>query len=48
MTSFTRSVAWALVVVALVYLALCAALWGFQRSLIYFPQPRSAGPQVPS
>ena len=37
MTSFTRSVAWALVVVALVYLALCAALWGFQRSLIYFP-----------
>lgn len=48
MTSFTRFVAWALVVVALVYLALCAALWGFQRSLIYFPQPRSAGPQVPS
>ncbi len=25
------------------YLALCAALFVFQRSLIYFPQPRSAG-----
>ncbi len=28
-------------VVALVYLGLCAALFLFQRSLIYFPQPRS-------
>lgn len=28
-------------VVALVYLGLCAALFVFQRSLIYFPQPRS-------
>ena len=26
---------------ALIYLALCAALFIFQRSLIYFPQPRS-------
>lgn len=29
---------------ALIYLALCAALFIFQRSLIYFPQPRSLGP----
>ena len=28
-------------VVALVYLGLCAALFLFQRNLIYFPQPRS-------
>ena len=28
-------------VVALVYLGLCGALFLFQRSLIYFPQPRS-------
>lgn len=27
-----------------VYLALCAALFIFQRALIYFPQPRAAGP----
>ena len=32
-----------LVVLALAYAALCAALFFFQRSLIYFPQPRSAG-----
>ena len=31
-------------VAALLYLALCAALFIFQRSLIYFPQPRSLGP----
>jgi len=30
-----------LAVLALGYLALCAALFTFQRSLIYFPQPRS-------
>jgi uncharacterized protein len=30
-------------VVVLGYLALCAALFAFQRSLIYFPQPRSTG-----
>jgi len=29
--------------VVLAYLALCAALFAFQRSLIYFPQPRSTG-----
>ncbi len=29
--------------VVLGYLALCAALFAFQRSLIYFPQPRSTG-----
>ncbi|MEO8023447.1 alpha/beta fold hydrolase [Polaromonas sp.] len=29
--------------VVLGYLALCAALFAFQRSLIYFPQPRSMG-----
>jgi pimeloyl-ACP methyl ester carboxylesterase len=29
------------VVVALAYLGLCALLYFFQRSLIYFPQPRS-------
>ena len=29
---------------ALIYLALCAALFIFQRSLIYYPQPRSLGP----
>ena len=28
-------------IVALVYLGLCAALFVFQRSLIYYPQPRS-------
>ena len=28
---------------ALVYLALCIALFIFQRSLIYYPQPRSLG-----
>ncbi len=35
-----------LAVVVLVYLGLCAALFFFQRSMIYFPQPRSAGPSV--
>ena len=30
--------------VALIYLALCATLFIFQRSLIYFPQPRSLSP----
>lgn len=28
---------------AVAYLALCAALFFFQRSLIYFPQPRAVG-----
>lgn len=30
--------------IALVYLGLCAVLFAFQRSLIYFPQPGSAPP----
>ena len=33
----------ALSTVALIYLALCAALLVFQRSLLYFPQPSSLG-----
>lgn len=32
-----------LAVLVLGYLALCAALFAFQRSLIYYPQPRAAG-----
>lgn len=31
------------VIIAVVYLALCAALFVFQRALIYFPQPRAVG-----
>lgn len=30
-------------VIALIYAGLCAALFVFQRSLLYFPQPRSLG-----
>ena len=30
-------------VIALVYASLCAVLFAFQRSFIYFPQPRSLG-----
>jgi pimeloyl-ACP methyl ester carboxylesterase len=37
-----RLLASLLAVVAVGYLALCAALFFFQRSLIYFPQPRAA------
>ncbi len=32
-----------LAIAVLLYLALCAALFVFQRSLIYFPQPRTVG-----
>ena len=32
-----------LIFAVLVYVGLCTALFFFQRSLIYFPQPRSAG-----
>ena len=32
--------------VALIYLALCVALFIFQRSLIYYPQPRPLSPGV--
>ena len=38
-----RSLLNLLVVLVLAYAALCAALFFFQRSLIYFPQPRSPG-----
>ena len=38
-----RSVLTVLSIAALVYLAACAALYFFQRSLIYFPQPARAG-----
>ena len=34
----------ALVVVVIGYVAACAALYWFQRSLIYFPQPGRQGP----
>jgi uncharacterized protein len=33
-------------VLVLGYVAMCAALFFFQRALIYFPQPRSAGSSV--
>jgi pimeloyl-ACP methyl ester carboxylesterase len=36
-----RKMLLALIVVALVYAVLCAAAFALQRSLIYFPQPRS-------
>jgi pimeloyl-ACP methyl ester carboxylesterase len=32
-----------IVILAALYLALCAALFVFQRALIYFPQPRAVG-----
>lgn len=35
-------------IAALLYLALCAALFVFQRSLLYFPQPRAAGSAAPT
>ncbi len=38
-----RAVTVFLVVVVLAYLGICAALFAFQRSLIYFPQPKSWG-----
>ena len=38
-----RSVVAVLTVAAFVYLGACAALFFFQRSLIYFPQPSSLG-----
>ncbi|MDP2816677.1 MAG: alpha/beta hydrolase [Polaromonas sp.] len=38
-----RLAATLLTVLALGYLALCLALFVFQRSLIYYPQPRSTG-----
>lgn len=38
-----RTVTVFLVVMVLAYVGICAALFAFQRSLIYFPQPRSWG-----
>lgn len=38
-----RIVGLVLVVVAILYVLVCAMLWVFQRSLIYFPQPRAVG-----
>lgn len=48
-----RSILTVLALLAAAYLALCALLFFFQRSLIYFPQPRTAMPgtetlQLPS
>ena len=40
--SILRPMSAAAVVVLVAYLVACAALFVFQRSLIYFPQPRSA------
>jgi hypothetical protein len=39
----SRTLLSAVVVIALTYLGLCAALFFYQRSLIYFPQPGSPG-----
>jgi len=38
-----RAIAAAVIAAVFVYASLCIALFVFQRSLIYFPQPRSAG-----
>lgn len=38
-----RAVTIVVAILLLVYLALCAALFAYQRSLIYFPQPKSWG-----
>ncbi len=37
----SRTFVWLLAIVGVLYLALCAALFVFQRALIYFPQPRT-------
>ncbi|MES2509549.1 MAG: alpha/beta fold hydrolase [Pseudomonadota bacterium] len=36
-----RTLGWFLGLLALAYVAICIAIWSYQRSLIYFPQPRS-------
>jgi len=36
-----RTLAFSIVIIAALYLALCAALFVFQRALIYFPQPNA-------
>lgn len=39
----SRTLVLLVVILAAVYLALCVALFVFQRALIYYPQPRAAG-----
>jgi pimeloyl-ACP methyl ester carboxylesterase len=39
----SRNLVLLVVILAAAYLSLCAALYVFQRSLIYYPQPRAAG-----
>jgi pimeloyl-ACP methyl ester carboxylesterase len=39
----SRALMTLVVIIVAVYLLLCAALWVFQRALIYFPQPRAIG-----
>ena len=39
----SRILMYIVVIVAVLYLALCAALFMFQRALIYFPQPAAPG-----
>ncbi|MGJ7518460.1 alpha/beta hydrolase [Pseudomonas baetica] len=39
----SRTLVLVVVIVAVLYLALCAALFVFQRALIYYPQPRAVG-----
>ncbi|NUU36144.1 hypothetical protein HNQ83_13915 [Pseudomonas sp. C2B4] len=39
----SRTLVLVVVILAALYLALCAALFVFQRALIYYPQPRAAG-----
>jgi pimeloyl-ACP methyl ester carboxylesterase len=41
MQSVRRALVILLVTLAVIYIAICAALFAFQRSLVYFPQPRS-------
>src|SRR3954462_9920652 len=43
-----RSMITLAVVLVLIYVGLCAVLFLFQRSLIYFPQPRSLGKAAPT
>ncbi len=41
--SMARAVTIFLAVLLLAYLAMCAAMFAYQRSFIYFPQPNSGG-----
>jgi pimeloyl-ACP methyl ester carboxylesterase len=43
-----RSMITIAIISVLIYLGLCAVLFLFQRSLIYFPQPRSLGKAAPT